>query len=97
MPSIQNLYDDYKDNPDVVFVMINVESKRTKAQKFIDKKEYTFPIYYPNASRIPKVYSSDGIPTTYVIDKEGYIVYQKVGMASYDSDTFIEFINNLAQ
>jgi thiol-disulfide isomerase/thioredoxin len=96
MPSIQNLYDQYKDNPNVVFAMINVESKRSKAKKFITKKEFTFPVYYPNATRIPNVYSSDGIPTTYVIDRDGYIAYQKVGMASYDSKKFVEFINNLA-
>ena len=97
MPSIQYLHDEFKDNPDVIFVMINVESKRSKARKFIDKKEYTFPVYYPNATRIPSVYASDGIPTTYVIDKEGYIVYQKVGMASYDGSGFIEFMNKLAE
>lgn len=97
MPSIQNLYDKFEDNPDVVFAMINVENKRSKAKKFIDRKEYTFPIYYPNASRIPNVYSSDGIPTTYVIDKEGYVVYKKVGMASYDAEKFISFIENLAK
>lgn len=97
MPSIQNLYDKFKDNPDVIFVMINVESKRSKAKKFIDKKAYSFPIYYPNASRIPNVYSSDGIPTTYVVDKDGYIAYQKVGMASYDAEKFVDFINKLAE
>lgn len=97
MPGIQSLYEQFKDDPNVIFVMINVESKRPKARKFIDKKEYSFPVYYPNASRIPGVYSSDGIPTTYVIDKEGYIVYQKTGMASYDADKFIDFIKQLSE
>lgn len=97
MPSIENLYEEFKDNPNVVFAMINVESNRSKAKKFINKKEFTFPIYYPNATRIPGVYSSDGIPTTYVINKDGYIVYTKVGMASYDSDKFVKFINTLAE
>jgi peroxiredoxin len=97
MPSIQSLYERFENDPDVVFVMISVDSKKAKAKKFIDKKEFTFPVYYPNASRIPNVYSSDVIPTTYVIDKEGYIVYKKNGMASYDSDKFIEFINNLTK
>jgi thiol-disulfide isomerase/thioredoxin len=95
MPSIQNLYEVFEDDPNVVFVMINVESKRAKARKFISKKEYTFPVYYPNATRIPAVYSSDGIPATYVINKEGYLVYQKIGMASYDGENFIDFIKNL--
>lgn len=97
MPSIQSLYDRYKDNPQVVFAIINVENKDAKALKFIKKKEYTFPIYFPDASLIPKVYESKGIPTTFVLDKDGFIAYKKVGMANYDSKSFVSFIANLTE
>ena len=96
MPSINSLYKAYKDNPEVVFVMINVENKEDKVRKFIKKKNYSFPIYLPNASQIPRVYESKGIPTTFVIDKEGYIAYKKVGMAKYDANSFVKFIAELS-
>ncbi len=92
MPGIQSLYDKYKDNEDIAFVMISLDSKRSKAVKFIEKKGFTMPVYFPNSSRIPKVYESKGIPTTFVIDKEGFIAYKKVGMANYDAASFIEFV-----
>jgi len=95
MPSIQNLYEQYKDNPDVVFVIINVENNENKVRKFINKKKYSFPIYLPNASQIPKVYASSSIPTTFVLNKEGYISYKKVGMANYDAESFVTYINRL--
>jgi thiol-disulfide isomerase/thioredoxin len=97
MPSIDGLYKIYKDNPDVVFVMINVENKEDKVKKFLKKKKFSFPIYLPNATQIPKVYESKGIPTTFVLDKEGFIAYKKVGMASYDADNFVNFIARLAK
>ena len=97
MPSINSLYDMYKDDPQVIFVMINVEDKDEKVRKFIKKKNFTFPIYLPNATRIPKVYESKGIPTTFVLDKEGYIAYKKVGMANYDAENFVKFIARLTQ
>ena len=97
MPSINSLYKIYEDNPEVVFVMINVENKEEKVRKFIKKKEFSFPIYLPNASQIPKVYESKGIPTTFVIDKDGYITYKKVGMANYDADGFVKFIARLTK
>jgi thiol-disulfide isomerase/thioredoxin len=96
MPSIHGLYEIYKDNPEVVFVMVNVENNEVKARKFIKKKKYYFPIYLPNSTQIPKVYESKGIPTTFVIDKEGYIAYKKVGMAKYDADNFVKMIARLA-
>ena len=97
MPSIDNLYEIYQDNPDVVFVMINTESKEDKVRKFMKKKKFKFPIYFPNASLIPRVYESKSIPTTFVIDKDGYIAYKKIGMASYDADNFVKFIARLAE
>lgn len=97
MPSIQDLYNQYADNPDVKFVMINVENNVNKANRFIKKKDFNFPVFFPNQSLIPKVYESKGIPTTFVINKEGYIAYKKVGMASYDSESFVQFIADLAQ
>ena len=97
MPSINSLYKIYKDNPEVVFIMINVENKEEKVRKFIKKKKFSFPIYLPNASQIPRVYESKGIPTTFVIDKDGYIAYKKVGMANYDADSFVKFIARLTK
>ena len=97
MPSINSLYEIYEDNPEVVFVMINTESKEDKVRKFMKKKKFSFPIYFPNASMIPRVYESKGIPTTFVLDKEGYIAYKKVGMANYDADNFVKFIARLSE
>jgi len=97
MPGIQSLYDVYKDNEDIVFVMISLDKNRNKAKKFIDKKGFTFPVFFPDKGGIPKVYESKGIPTTFVIDKEGIIAHRKVGMANYDAKTFIEYLRKLAE
>ena len=95
MPSIQALSDRFKDNDEVVFVMINVENDHDKATKFMDKKEFTFPYYFPNRTQIPKVYESRSIPTTFVLNKQGYIAYKKVGMANYSASSFTRFIDKL--
>lgn len=97
MPSIQSLYNTYKDNKDVVFVMLNVEGNIKKVNKFLSKKEFTFPIYFINATGLPKIYDGGAIPSTYVIDKEGNIVYSKTGMANYNSASFVKFIDDLTQ
>ena len=95
MPGIQDLYNNYKDTPDVVFAMISFDKDPAKAKNFIAKKEYDLPVYFPNKTQIPGVYDSKGIPTTYVIDKEGYIAYRKVGMASYNSKSFAKMMDGL--
>ncbi len=95
MPSIEALYTNYKDNPMVVFAMVSFDKDPNKAKKFIEKKGFNMPIYFPNATQIPKVYESRGIPTTFVIDKSGFITYKKIGMANYDSESFAKMMDGL--
>ena len=96
MPSIQNLYEDYKYNNNVEFVMISLDRESEKASRFIAKKDFTFPVYKPDmAGGIPSIYNSSSIPTTFVINKEGMIDTKKVGMANYDSKKFRNYLNKL--
>ncbi|MBL6445856.1 TlpA family protein disulfide reductase [Fulvivirga sp. 29W222] len=94
MPGIQDLYNKI-DHEDIVFVMLSMDKNTEKPKKFIAKKEYTFPVYIP-ASRVPDVFRSPSIPTTYVISKDGKIVSKKVGMANYDTKSFRKFLNKQA-
>lgn len=94
MPGIQDLYDKI-DHEDIVFIMLSIDDNIDKPKKFIAKKEYSFPVYLP-ASRVPDVFRSPSIPTTFVISKEGKIVSKKVGMANYDTRSFLKFLNKQA-
>ncbi len=93
MPEIQNLYDQVgSDN--VVFVMISLDDEAEKAKKFIDRKEYTFPVY-TLVSGLPAIFHSQAIPTTFVIAPDGQIKVQQYGMASYDTQYFRDLLLNL--
>ena len=91
MPSIQNLYDQVGGNENIVFIMLTLDGEKKKIDKFIEKKNFTFPVYGA-ASNIPDVLKSSSIPTTFVISKSGEVISKKVGMAKYDTDDFINFM-----
>ena len=91
MPGIQNLYDDLKDNKNIAFIMLTLDGDKKKIDRFIGKKDYTFPVYGA-ATDIPAVLKSPSIPTTFVISKTGKIVSKNVGMAKYDTDDFKNFL-----
>lgn len=95
MPGIQELYDEVnRDN--VVFIMLSMDDSEIKPKKFIDKKGYTLPVYMA-ASRVPDIYRSPSIPTTFVISADGRIVSKKVGMAKYNTRSFIKFMKEEAE
>ncbi|WP_103664267.1 TlpA family protein disulfide reductase [Gracilimonas amylolytica] len=94
MPNIQRLYNDVKDNEDVVFVMASLDREPQKAWDFVERKEFTFPVYSVIAK--PKVYDSSVVPTTYVISPQGDIVMEHQGMAKYDTEAFKDFLTSVS-
>lgn len=92
MPSIHELYK--KLGNDVQFVMISVDNNFETAKRFRERKEYSFEIY-SLVSSMPTMYQTKSIPSTFVIDTEGRLVYQHQGMADYNTDPFIQFLREL--
>jgi hypothetical protein len=54
-------------------------------------KDFPMPYYFP-VSGIPDVFQSSYIPTTYVVSKEGKIIYKHGGMANYSKKHFREWL-----
>lgn len=91
MPSLQKLFNDYGDK--VVFVIVAQDEKK-KVSSFLNKKEYSFPVYFENTSS-PDLLSTEYIPTTYIIDKRGEIVVQTTGSKNWNSNTTRELLDKL--
>lgn len=94
MPTIQSLYSEVN-SKDVKFLLISLDDKRKKAIDFMEDGDYSIPYYFP-ASRLPVVFQSPYLPTTYVVSKEGQVIYKKEGIADYSSAGFRDWIHKLA-
>lgn len=94
MPNIQALYDQYKDDPALKFVMVSLDEDPKKAQDFLKNRGFTFEGYRLGGNR-PEVFQSSIIPTTYIVSKDGRLVSKKRGMANYNTSAFKKFLNEL--
>ncbi|MDR9417609.1 TlpA family protein disulfide reductase [Gracilimonas sp.] len=89
MPNIQSLYDEI-DNENIVFVMASLDQESQKAWDFVQRKEFSFPVY--SVASKPRIYDTSVVPSTYVISPAGDIVMKHQGMAKYNTDEFKDFI-----
>jgi len=94
MPSVNTLYELYKNNPQIVFLTVDADGKPDKAQQFLDKNNYTLPLF-TIASTIPKDVYSGTLPTTVIIDKKGAVVFKHEGAADYTNKKLMQFITDL--
>lgn len=96
MPSIQALHDTFKDDDNVVFLLVEIEGDIAEAQQFMKKHNLAMPLYVPGGD-IPTTWLSGAIPSTIVLDKAGQQVFGHKGMADYSDPKFVAFIRELAE
>ncbi|MGM0508274.1 MAG: TlpA family protein disulfide reductase [Fusobacteriota bacterium] len=86
MPSMQKLYEKYKNNDkfEIVAISVDKDSSR-KVSDFINKAGYTFPIYYDEKKKLSRDFLIRSIPTTYLINSNGIIVEKKIGAKDWEN------------
>lgn len=94
MPSIQELYTSFKDNDQVLFLLVDVDNNPERSLKFMEKGKYDLPVHTP-ASPIPPSFLGGAIPTTLVLNKKGEVVFKHEGMGDYAAPEFQSFIREL--
>ncbi|MDT8412530.1 MAG: TlpA disulfide reductase family protein [Vicingaceae bacterium] len=88
LPSINRLYNELK-NEDIVFLLISNE-KVEKVTSYKEKKKYDVPFHILDSTGyIPKMYYSQSIPTTFLINKKGEIIRASTGAEDWDDEAFI--------
>lgn len=96
MPGIQGLYDELKNDPNIVFLIVSRDDSTEKVRNFMEKKGYSLPVFTP-ASRTPSMLHTNVLPTTYIIAPNGSIVSTHEGMADYNNEKVISSLRTLAQ
>ncbi len=98
-PYLNVIYNKYKDDKDVMFVILNTASGNTFEDAFnwVDQnKNFTFPFYFNEDKKLSAKLDVNTIPTTFILDKESKIRFRKVGnegeKAMPQLDAMIEFL-----
>ncbi|MDO6759078.1 TlpA disulfide reductase family protein [Tamlana sp. 2_MG-2023] len=91
MPSMQALYEDYKDKVEFVFIS---DEDHSLTNTFLEEKGYTFETFVPRTAH-PKIFNVTSIPRTFLIDKSGHVIIDKTGAANWDSKEVRKTIDEL--
>ncbi|MBL1408368.1 TlpA family protein disulfide reductase [Sphingobacterium sp. C459-1T] len=94
MPSIQKLYDKFKGNDNIEFLIVEIEGDVEGTAKFLTDQKLKLPIVYPNGE-IPSNWLGGAIPTTVILDKNGKIAAKEEGMYDYSTKEVEAFVQNL--
>jgi len=97
MPSIQTLWDRYKARDLVVLAVSEDDGEREKITRFISKIKVNFPIMLDHDFKIADSYMLPGLPTTYLIGRDGTIAATVVGTqdwSRHEAQALIQYLLN---
>jgi peroxiredoxin len=93
-PGMQKAVTKFKNDPDVKFVFVDTwetsDNKEKNAADFIAKNNYDFHVLMDNDSKVVEQFKVEGIPTKFVIDKNGIIRFKEVGFDGSDDKLITE-------
>jgi len=64
---------------------VNLDGKSEDAKKFLAQNPAKFTVVFDEKGTLPKVYGVKGMPTSFLIGKNGKIVFQHLGFSAADS------------
>jgi peroxiredoxin len=81
MPAIEDRYTTFK-GQGLVVLGINQDEDAEIVQAFVERLGLDFPILLDPGAVVGELYRARGLPTTFIVDRDGQIVVQKVGYMS---------------
>jgi thiol-disulfide isomerase/thioredoxin len=96
MPSVNELYEKLQHNKNIVFIMVDADHDFNKSVPFMNKHQFTLPLYEAN-SEIPENLLSGSIPITVIFDKKGQLVFHHEGAGDYSSAKFADYLLKLSR
>jgi peroxiredoxin len=78
MPDLQAFYDKYKDQGFVVLSISDEEA--AKVSPFITERNISYPVLLDPGRKVNEAFVVEGIPKSFVYDREGKLVAQSIDM-----------------
>ncbi len=91
MPDLESLYNRFKDQGFVILA-ISEDEETPKVAPFIAEHKITYPILLDPGSKVNNLFQVEGIPKSFVYDRDGKLVAQSIDMR-----TQRQFLEMLAQ
>ncbi|MCW8914817.1 MAG: TlpA family protein disulfide reductase [Magnetovibrio sp.] len=91
MPSMQRAWNVIKDKG-VVMLAIHVGGNEDKIWSFVGDYELDFTVLIDADSKVADAWPMKGLPSTFVVDPEGRIVYRAIGAREWDDEKILASI-----
>lgn len=96
MPSINSLYEKTR-NMDIEVITINLGESQDIVEKYISENKFKFHSLLDKDKAVAANYGVRSIPSTYIINKNGDIIANKLGAMEWDTSEIINLLEEISK
>ena len=93
-PSLQRLYERMA-GEDFEILAVSLDDRKEVIRSFAVQYDLHFPILWDQDQKVSRLYGVTGVPFSVLIDRRGQIVFTIFGAREWDSNLWIESIENV--
>lgn len=95
MPSVQQLYNHYRNDPQVKFLIISRMDTPVAVRRYAHRNHLDLPFYVTRDDEIPASMQFHQFPSTFLYAKDGRLISKHTGAADWSAPSVISFIDRL--
>ncbi|MEG9433730.1 TlpA family protein disulfide reductase [Terriglobus sp. ADX1] len=95
MPTVQALYDRYKNDPEVIFLIVSRLDTPQRVEHYARLGHYSLPFFVTRDEDIPPSMYFHQYPATFLYSQDGRIAAQHAGGADWNDPSVSAFIDGL--
>jgi len=96
MPSLEQLSQRYR-STELKILMINTKEEKKDVTSYIRRNHYSFTVLLDSDGEVSRIFSVFGLPSAFIIDKEGKAVFRSTGYRNWDSKRMREALDTLIE
>ncbi len=96
MPAMERAWERLKDQ-EVMLVAVNVGESAEEIKAFAEQVQVSFPLPMDTDMEVTQSWPMTGLPTTFVVDPRGRLVYRAQGERDWDDPALLDLVRALRE
>jgi thiol-disulfide isomerase/thioredoxin len=95
MPTVQELYSHYRNDPQVAFLIVSRMDTPQAVKRYAHRNGYTLPFYVTRDADVPASMYFHQYPATFLYSKDGRLAAEHAGGADWADGSVLKFVDDL--
>lgn len=97
MPTVERLYDHYRNDPRVRFLIVSRLDSPSAVRSYASRNHLNLPFYVTRDEDIPQSMQLNQYPSTFIYSRDGTLVSKHVGAADWSDRSVVSYIDELKE